>query len=69
MGEVVARLYDQLFDALLAERLTSLEAERLRTSIEAVDLAELPDRVVEAIARWMPLGSLAARGVAATLSG
>lgn len=52
MSELVAGIYDQLIDALLGERITSLEASRLRASIEAVDPAELPDRVGEAIGNW-----------------
>jgi superfamily II DNA or RNA helicase/HKD family nuclease len=63
VSELPAGLYDQLIDALLGERITSLEANRVRASIEAVDPAELPDRVGEAIGDW------AREALAATSSG
>jgi hypothetical protein len=46
-------LYDELLTDLLEQRLSGLEARRLREAIESVDAAELPERVAELAGRWI----------------
>ncbi|MEX0768855.1 MAG: DUF3427 domain-containing protein [Microthrixaceae bacterium] len=55
MTELLPGLYDRLIDGLLADSLRELDADRagrLRSTIEQVDPAELPDRVGELIGGW-----------------
>lgn len=53
MADLEPGLYDQLIDELLRRRLDGLATERLRADLQAVDPAELPDRVGEVLGRWV----------------
>ncbi|MCY4515932.1 MAG: DUF3427 domain-containing protein [Acidimicrobiaceae bacterium] len=53
MADLEPGLYDQMIDELLRQRLVGLATERLRADLQAVDPAELPDRVGEMLGRWV----------------
>ncbi len=52
MGEYVEGLYDQLIDELFGTSADALAARRLWAAVEAVDPAELADRLGEVVGRW-----------------
>ncbi len=53
MAEVEPGLYDELVDELLRRRLDGLSTERLRADLQAIDPAELPNRIGEVLGRWV----------------
>ena len=53
LTELKPGLYDALVDQLMKSGLDGLEEKRLRPIIEAVDTAELPDRVAEVLGQWV----------------
>jgi len=53
MVDFTPGLYDQLIDELLDERLDELGHQRLAADTQAVEGAELPDRLGEVLGRWV----------------